>query len=147
MVGSPNFLLYTSNFLLFCLYTLKIVIFCQKYVFIQNKKCEITLICKRFGEIVCDIKKKCYLCTRNGEKLVVRPLWLNISCNWNSHLVVKTGWLIFYIPSDYLNVSSMKKRSGFIRFIWNKSRKYYCASYQKNQKNLFLLLFLLLNYQ
>lgn len=33
-----------------------------------------TLICKSFGEIVCNIKKKCYLCTRNGGNLVVRPL-------------------------------------------------------------------------
>ena len=36
---------------------------------------------------------------------------------------------------------SRRKGNGCIWFIWNKSRKYYCASYQIHQKNLFPFIF------
>ena len=57
------------------------------------------------------LKKNIIFALVIGQKSSSPTLWLNISCNWNSHRVVKTGWLIFYIPSDYLNVSSMKKKA------------------------------------
>ena len=39
-----------------------------------------------------------------------------------------------------------KKKRIYLIYL-KKSRKYYCASYQTNQINLFPFLFLLLNYQ